>query len=337
MLQGTIEGNSEGNVNNIGKIESAIAGDLCFLSNPKYEKYVYESEATAIIVSNEFEPKQDIKATLIRVEDPYLAFSSILKFYEQLTKVAKTGIEQPSFQGNDSSWGEDVYLGAFSYVGANCKIGNNVQIYPHAYIGDHCEIGDNSVIYAGAKIYEKCVLGKHCVLQAGAVVGSHGFGFAPQEDGSFQAVPQLGNVMLEDFVEVGANTTIDCATMGSTLIKKGTKIDNLVQIAHNVEIGENTGIAAQSGISGSSKIGDKCIIAGQVGIVGHISIANGTTVGAQSGVSKSIKQEGSFIQGSPAFGYKDNLKSQIIFRKLPELNKQIQELREKILNLPAAE
>ncbi len=333
MLGGTIEGDSDKTVNNIGKIEDAGSQDLCFLANPKYEQFVYSSGAGAIIVSNEFTAKNPIKSTLIRVEDPYSSFTKVLEFYQQMISSQKKGIEQPSFVGENATIGDDIYQAAFSYVGKNAKIGNNVQIYPHAYIGDNVEIGDHTKIYAGVKIYENCKIGAHCVLQAGAVIGSEGFGFAPQKDGTYKPIPQLGNVILEDFVDVGANTTIDCATMGSTIVGKGSKIDNLVQIAHNVEIGENTGVAAQAGISGSTKIGDNCILAGQVGLVGHISIANKTTIGAQSGVSKSVKKEGTFIQGSPAFGYKDNIRSQIVYRKLPELQKQIQELREKILNL----
>lgn len=336
MLGGKVEGNPEGILNNIAKIEEANEKDLCFLANPKYEKYIYSTNATAVLVSNEFKPEKDIKATLIKVKDPYLAFSQILDFYQEYVSNAKSGIEEPSYVGVNSKIGENIYRGAFSYIGKNCTIGDNVKIHPSAIVGDNITIGDYSILYSGVKIYDNCIIGSNCKLQAGAVIGSEGFGFVPQEDGTYKPIPQLGNVILEDFVDIGANATIDCATMGSTLIKKGSKIDNLVQIAHNVVIGGNTAVAAQSGISGSTKIGDNCIIAGQVGLVGHISIANKTTIGAQSGVSKSIKKEGSFIQGSPAFGYKDNLKSQIVYRKLPDLLKQIEELKEKILILSAS-
>ena len=329
ILGGKVEGDENAIVNNLGKIESALEKDLCFLANMKYENHIYSTKAAIVIVSNDFNPKEKISSTLIRVEDAYLAFSQILEFYQGYLKSLKVGTEEPSFIGENSTAGENIYRGAFSYIGKNCSIGNNVKIYPNVSIGDNVSIDDNSIIYAGAKIYDDCKIGKNCTIQSGAVIGSDGFGFAPQKDGSFKSIPQIGNVILEDNVDIGANATIDCATMGSTIIHEGTKIDNLVQIAHNVEIGKHTGVAAQSGISGSSKVGDNCIIAGQVGIVGHISIANKTTIGAQSGVSKSIKKEGTFIQGSPAFDYKDNLKSISIFRKLPELQKQVEELRKK--------
>lgn len=329
ILQGTIEGNENAVVNNLGKIESASDKDLCFLANMKYESHIYTTSAAIVIVSNDFKPKEAINCTLIKVEDAYSSFTQILEFYQGYIKSLKIGIEEPSYIGENSTIGEQIYRGAFSYIGKNCKIGNNVKIYPNVSIGDNVVIGNNTIIYAGAKLYDDTKVGNQCTIQAGAVIGSDGFGFAPQKDGSFKSIPQIGNVILEDNVDIGANATIDCATMGSTIIHEGSKIDNLVQIAHNVEIGKHTGIAAQSGISGSSKIGDNCIVAGQVGIVGHISIANKTTIGAQSGVSKSVKKEGSFIQGSPAFDYKDNLKSISIFRKLPELQKQIDELRKK--------
>lgn len=329
ILEGTIEGKKNATVNNLGKIEYANEKDLCFLANLKYENYIYTTKAAIIIVSNDFIPKKKIKSTLIRVNDPYSSFSKILAFYQSYIKSLKMGIEEPSFIGENSTFGDNIYRGAFSYIGKNCIIGSNVKIYPHVAIGDNVTIGDNTTLYAGVKIYDDCKIGAFCTLQAGAVIGSDGFGFAPQKDGSFKPIPQIGNVIIENNVDIGANTTIDCATMGSTIIHEGTKIDNLVQVAHNVEIGKHTGIAAQSGISGSSKIGDNCIIAGQAGVVGHISIANKTTIGAQSGVSKSVKKEGTFIQGSPAFDYKENLKSISVFRKLPELQKQIEELRKK--------
>lgn len=333
MLGGIVEGNPNEILNNIAKIEDAQKKDLCFLANPKYEKYIYSTSASAVLVALDFIPKQTCQTTLIKVKDPYLAFSQILDFYQEYIKSNKYGVEEPSFIGENSTIGENNYRGAFSYIGKNCTIGNNVKIYPNTYIGDNSSIGNNVTIYAGVKIYENCIVGNNCKIQAGAVIGSEGFGFVKKEDNTFKSLPQLGNVILEDFVEIGANTTIDCATMGSTIIKKGSKIDNLVQIAHNVEIGENTGIAAQAGISGSTKIGNECIIAGQVGLVGHISIANKTTIGAQSGVSKTIQKEGLFLQGSPAFDYKENLKSQVIYRKLPDLQKQIEKLNEKIVNL----
>lgn len=335
ILNGSVEGNENTKVNNLGKIDSATTSDLCFLANMKYEKFIYTTNAPIVIVSNDFKAKESVNSTLIRVEDAYSAFSQILEFYQGYLKSLKIGVEEPSFLGENSTIGEQIYRGAFSYIGENCKVGDNVKIYPNVTIGDNVSIDDNSILYAGSKIYDGCIIGKNCTIQAGAVIGSDGFGFAPQEDGSFKSVPQIGNVILKDNVDVGANATIDCATMGSTIIHSGAKIDNLVQIAHNVEVGKNTGIAAQTGISGSTKVGENCIIAGQVGLVGHITIANKTTIGAQSGVSKSIKKEGLLIQGSPAFDYKDNLKSISIFRKLPDLDKQIKELQEKILNLPS--
>ena len=248
---------------------------------------------------------------------------------------ARTGTEQPCFMGENSSIGENAYRGAFSYIGNGCTVGKNVKIYPHAYLGDHVRIGDETVIYAGAKIYGNTLIGSRCVIHAGAVIGSDGFGFAPQTDGSYKAIPQVGNVILEDDVCIGANTVIDCATMGSTIIKQGAKLDNLIQIAHNVEIGRHTVIAAQAGISGSTKLGDNCVIAGQAGIVGHLHIADRTGIGAQSGVSKSIQKPGLKLQGSPAFDYKENLRSLAVFRNLPRLQKRVEELEEKILSLPS--
>lgn len=333
MLGGIIEGDSETKLSNIAKIEEAKISDLCFLANSKYEKYIYTTTAGAVLVSKDFQPQKEISSTLIRVEDPYSAFTQILEFYAQYLIQSKVGVEEPSFVGENSIVGEHIYRGAFSYIGKNSNIGNNVKIYPNVTIGENVTIGDNSVLFHGVKVYDNCVVGNNCKIQASTVIGSDGFGFAPQKDGTYKTIPQLGNVVLEDNVDIGANTTIDCATMGSTIIKKGAKIDNLVQIAHNAIIGENTVIAAQSGVSGSTEIGKNCVIAGQVGIVGHLKIADKTTIGAQSGVSKSIKKGGTIIQGSPAFGYKDNLKSQVVFRKLPELESQIRELREKVLNL----
>jgi UDP-3-O-[3-hydroxymyristoyl] glucosamine N-acyltransferase len=236
--------------------------------------------------------------------------------------------------GENSSTGEKIYRGAFSYIGSNCKIGNNVKIYPHAYVGDNVTIGDNTILYSGVKIYSDCKVGNYCTFHSGVVIGSDGFGFAPQPDGSYKTIPQVGNVIIEDHVDIGANTVIDCATMGSTIIHEGVKLDNLIQIAHNVEIGKHTAIAAQTGISGSAKIGDNCLIGGQVGIVGHISIANKTSIGAQSGIGKTITEPGTAVQGSPAFDYKKNLKAITVYKKLPELQKRVQELEDKIINLP---
>ncbi|MDQ4140548.1 MAG: UDP-3-O-(3-hydroxymyristoyl)glucosamine N-acyltransferase [Bacteroidota bacterium] len=330
LLGGTVEGNAAASVYKLEKIEEAREGSLAFLSNPKYENYLYTTNATAVIVANSLILKQPTTAALIRVEDPYLSFTRLLEEYQKAKGRLLQGVEEPSFIGENVTIGEAHYRGAFSYIGHNCQIGANVRIYPQAYIGDNVVIGDNTTIFAGAKVYADVVIGNNCIIHAGAVIGSPGFGFALQKDGTYRDIPQLGNVILEDNVNIGANTTIDCATMGSTIIREGTKIDNLVMVAHNVEVGRHTVIAAQTGVSGSSKIGDNCVLAGQVGIVGHISLANKTTVGAQSGVSKSVKEEGTIIQGSPAFDYKQNLRALAVLRRLPELEKQLNELKEKI-------
>ena len=268
-------------------------------------------------------------ATLIRVAEPYLAFTKLLEFYQQATRTARRGVEQPAFMGASSTIGAGHYRGAFSYIGEDCILGENVLIFPHAYIGDRVRIGDNSIIHAGAKIYADTVIGQRCVVKAGAVVGTDGFGFAPQADGSYKAIPQIGNVMLEDDVSIGANATVDCATMGSTVVRQGAKIDNLVQLAHNTEVGRHTVIAAQTGIAGSAKIGDQCVLAGQVGMAGHVSLANKTTVTAQSGVGKTVKQEGQILQGSTAFDFKQNQRAQIVFRRLPELEQRVADLEKK--------
>lgn len=329
LLGGTVEGNASATVYKLDKIEEAQEGSLAFLSNLKYESYLYTTRASAVIVANTLPLKQPVSAALIRVEDPYLSFTRLLEEYQKAKGRLLVGVEQPSFIGENVTIGENHYRGAFSYIGHNCRIGRQVRIFPQAYIGDNVTIGDNTTIFAGAKIYADTVIGQNCIIHAGVVIGSHGFGFAPQPDGTYKDIPQLGNVVLEDNVNIGANTTIDCATMGSTIIREGTKIDNLVMLAHNVEVGKHTVIAAQTGISGSTKIGNYCVIAGQVGIVGHISLADKTTVGAQSGVSKSVKEEGTIIQGSPAFDYKQNLRSGAVYRRLPELEKQLNELKEK--------
>lgn len=329
LLNGQVEGNGSSQIRNLSKIEEAQEGDLSFLSNPKYEHHLYQTQASAVIISQYFTPKEEVAPSLIRVEDPYSAFSRLLEEYQRAVNSLRTGTEQPCHLGTDSTIGDHHYRGAFSYIGNRCQIGQNVKIYPQVYIGDNVRVGDHTIIYAGAKIYSDTVIGDHCTIHAGAVIGSDGFGFAPQKDGTYKDIPQIGNVVIEDYVNIGANTTIDCATMGSTIIRTGTKIDNLVQIAHNVEIGANTVIAAQSAMAGSSKIGDHCVIAGQVGVVGHITIANRTTIGAQSGVSKSVKKEGTIIQGSPAFDYKENLRAITVFRKLPELQKLLDELKER--------
>ena len=326
VLGGTVEGDATRRISSLAKIEEAQPGALTFLSNVKYEPFLYETGASAVIISHTQELRNAVAPALIRVEDPYSAFTQLLEFYAQATRTGKRGVEQPSFIGESSEIGPGHYRGAFSYIGEQCKLGENVLIFPHAYVGDRVTIGAGSVIHAGAKIYPDTVIGQHCVVKAGAVVGSDGFGFAPQADGSYKAIPQLGNVVLEDYVSVGANATIDCATLGSTRIGRCSKIDNLVQLAHNVEIGQHTVVASQTGIAGSAKIGDYCVLAGQVGMAGHVTLANKTTVTAQSGVGKNVKQEGQILQGSTAFDFKQNQRAQIVFRRLPELEQRVERL-----------
>lgn len=335
ILQGEVEGNGLEKVNTIGKIQDSKKGAITFLSNPKYEEFIYSSNASAVIVKKDFQPTKPIQTTLIRVADPYSGFTRLLEEYDKITSYSKIGVEEPSFISTDTQIGENIYRGAFSYIGSNVKIGNNVKIYPQVYIGDNVTIGDNCIIYAGAKIYAETHIGNHCIFHSGAVIGSDGFGFAPQEDGTYKKIPQLGNVIIHDNVEVGANTVIDRATLGSTLIEEGVKMDNFVQIAHNVEIGANTVIASQAGISGSAKFGKNCIVGGQVGVVGHVEVADRVTLAAKTGVSKSIKEEGSVKWGVPAMDHRDHIKSSVIFRKLPELSKRVNELEKKILNLRA--
>lgn len=334
LIGGKIEGDPDVKVSKVAKIEEAGAGDLSFVANPKYEEYLYSTGASVIIVNESLAPEQTIKATLIRVKDAYSGFALLLeKYNEIISQSGKKGIEQPSYVSETAKLGKDVYIGAFTYIGSNVTIGDRVQIYPGCYIGDNVFINEDSQLYAGVKVYDGCTLGSKVVIHSGTVIGGDGFGFAPQKDGSYKKVPQIGNVIIEDNVEIGANTTIDRATMGSTIIRKGVKLDNLIQIAHNVEIGENTVIAAQTGISGSTKVGKNCIIGGQVGIVGHIQIADGTRINAQSGVSKSVTTPDVALTGSPAYDYKSSLKSQAIFRNLPELQQRLLKLEETIEEL----
>jgi UDP-3-O-[3-hydroxymyristoyl] glucosamine N-acyltransferase len=330
LVQGTVQGNNQATVSNIAKIEEAKAGDLAFLANPKYEDYLYTTKASIVLINNNLELKQAVGATLIKVADAYAAFASLLQYYQKITQKKPQGIEQPSFISQGVVVPSSAYIGAFSYIGKNVIIGENTCIYPQTYIGDNVSIGSNSTILPGAKIYNDCKVGNQVIIHAGVVIGSDGFGFAPQADGSFNKVPQLGNVVIEDNVEIGAGTTIDRATMGSTLIRKGAKLDNLIQIAHNVEIGESTVIAAQTGVSGSTKIGKQVMIGGQAGIVGHITIADGTKINAQSGVSKSVKKAGVALTGSPAADYTQMLRAQAVFKNLPQLEKDLLELKTKV-------
>lgn len=331
VVGGEVQGNESLEIHDVIEIDKQPSGSgfISFLANEKYENFIYTTAADAVIVSKGFSPKKEVNATLIKVEDPYSAFTTLLEQYDKMMKLNKRGVESPCFIGTEGvSDSENIYVGAFAYIGKNCKIGKNVKIYPHTYIGDNVQIGDETILYAGAKVYDSSVIGNSCIVHAGAVIGSDGFGFAPQQDGTYKTIPQLGNVVIEDFVSVGSNTTIDRATLksGSTIIRRGAKLDNLIQIGHNVEIGENTVVAAQAGISGSSKIGKNCAIGGQVGLAGHIIIPDNTQVGAQSGINSSIKEKGTKIQGYPAFDYNGFMKSSVVFRKLPDLQKRVDQL-----------
>ncbi|HET8734964.1 MAG TPA: UDP-3-O-(3-hydroxymyristoyl)glucosamine N-acyltransferase [Pricia sp.] len=324
ILEGDLEGDPEITVHKLAKIEEGEKGALTFLANPKYTSYIYSTKASITIVNRDFEPEQELQTTLIKVEDAYKSFSRILEYYNQV-KNNKTGIEQPVFQSENVSYGSDFYLGAFSYLGNNVKIGNNVKVYPNVYIGDNASIGDNVIIFAGAKIYSETVIGNNCIIHSGVIIGADGFGFSPNKEGEFQKVPQTGNVVLEDNVDVGAGTTIDRATLGSTILRKGVKLDNQIQIAHNVEIGEHTVIAAQTGIAGSAKIGRRCMIGGQVGIVGHITIGDNVKIQAQSGIGRNVKSN-EVLQGSPALSYGDYNKSYVHFKNLPKIAHRLDEL-----------
>ena len=333
IISGRVEGNPDAAVASFGKIEEAQAGQLSFLANPKYEDYLYSTAASIIIVNESLVLKQPIAATLIRVADSYSAFATLLAKYQQIKTQQLVGTEQPVYIHATAKIGEQVFIGAFVYVGENVIIGNAVKIFPGAYLGSNVTIGDNSMINAGVKIYNDCIIGKNVCIHAGTVIGSDGFGFAPQADGSLKKVPQIGNVVIEDNVEIGANATIDRATIGSTIIRSGAKLDNLLQIAHNVEVGNNSVIAAQSGVSGSTKIGKNVMIGGQVGIVGHLQIADGSKINAQSGVSKSMKQPNTAVTGSPAYDYTSALRSQALMRNLPEMEKRIKNLEALVAQL----
>ncbi|NBO48221.1 MAG: UDP-3-O-(3-hydroxymyristoyl)glucosamine N-acyltransferase [Chitinophagia bacterium] len=325
-INGKVEGDDSVSVNGFSKIEEGKNGDISFLANPKYEDHLYTTKASIVVVSHVLELREPVRSTLIRVSDPYASFAKLMRFYQNSLSTNLVGIEQPSFIHPTAKLGKDVYIAAFSYVGENVVIGDNVKIYPHCYLGNEVKVGNSTTFFAGVKIYNHCVVGNEVLIHAGTVIGSDGFGFAPQSNGSYKKVPQLGNVVVEDCVEIGANVCIDRATMGSTIIRKGTKLDNLVQIAHNVEVGDNTVIAAQAGISGSTKIGKQVTIGGQAGIVGHIHIADGTKINGQSGVSKSIRRENTIVTGSPAFDFSSSMRAQAVYRKLPELDKKIKEL-----------
>jgi UDP-3-O-[3-hydroxymyristoyl] glucosamine N-acyltransferase len=332
FLKGEIEGNPNVKVNTIAKIEEGNEGALSFLANPKYEHYIYTTQSSVILVNKDFLPSEKINATLIRVPDAYEAFASLLTLIAQ-SRPKKKGIHPTAVIESTATVGANVFIGAYVYIGENCSVGDGSRIYPHVFIGDSTTIGKNSTINSGVKIYHECVIGNSCTIHAGTVIGSDGFGFAPQSKSEFVKIPQIGNVIIEDNVEIGANVTIDRATMGSTIIRKGVKLDNLIQIAHNVEVGENTVIAAQTGVAGSVKIGKNCMFGGQIGIGGHIKIADGTKIGAQSGLITAVKEENTTILGSPAIDYKQFFKSSVIFKNLPDLKRRIDTLEKEIESL----
>jgi UDP-3-O-[3-hydroxymyristoyl] glucosamine N-acyltransferase len=332
FLNGEIVGNGDVKVSNVSKIEEGKPGTLAFLANVKYEEFIYKTAASVVLVNKSFIAKKEISATLIKVDDAYSAFASLLDLYVQAKDSLKRGIEQPSFIARTASVATDVYVGAFAYVGDKSRVGENTKIHPQVHIGSNVSIGNNCILYSGVKIYDDCVIGNNCILHSGVVVGSDGFGFAPKEDGTFRKIHQIGNVIIEDNVEIGANTTIDCGTMGSTIIRKGVKLDNLIQVAHNCEIGENTVIASQTGIAGSTKVGKNCIIGGQVGFAGHVKVGNKVSIGAQSGIAKDLK-EGEKVFGTPSLPLKDALRSISAYKNLPNLQKEVHQLRKEIQSI----
>jgi UDP-3-O-[3-hydroxymyristoyl] glucosamine N-acyltransferase len=329
-LNGEVVGNPDVVVNVLSKIEEGTPGSLTFLANPKYNQYIYNTEASIVIINKEFEAEADIAATLVKVDDAYGAFAALLKMYNEV-KHQKTGVEQPSFIAGSATVGEETYIGAFSYIGESVIVGNGTKIHPQVFLGDNVEIGKNCIIHPGVKIYADCKVGSEVTIHAGTVIGSDGFGFAPNSENSYDKIAQIGNVIIEDHVEIGSNASIDRATMGSTIIRKGVKLDNLIQIAHNVEIGENTIIASQSGVAGSTKLGKNVMLGGQVGVIGHLNIGDNVKIAAQSGIGKNLKED-EVVQGSPAFGINEYLKSYVHFRKLPQMAKDIHNIEKRLRN-----
>ena len=329
FLKGEIIGNPDIKVNTIARIEEGHEGALSFLSNPKYEHYLYTTDSSIILVNNDFIPSGPVKATMIKVKNSYESFAALLSLVEQ-SRPKKTGIHKTAVIEDGAKVGKDVYIGAYAYIGDNAIVGDGCRIYPHVFIGESTVLGKKCTVYAGVKIYHECLIGNGCTIHAGTVIGSDGFGFAPQSDSEFMKIPQLGNVVLEDNVEIGANVAIDRATMGSTIIRKGVKIDNLVQVGHNVEIGENTVMAGQTGIAGSSKVGRNCMFGGQVGIGGHIKIADGTKIGAQAGVPGEIRTENTIVQGSPAIDIRTFQRASVVFKRLPELKTRVDNIEKEL-------
>lgn len=334
LLNGQVEGNENEYVENLSKIEEGAPQTVSFLSNEQYLPYIYSTDASVVIISRSFRLEKPVKpsCTLIWVDDARASFAKLLEAYNKI-KNNKTGIEPNSFVSKTARIGNKVYIGAFAYIGENVIVGDGVKIYPNTFVGDNVSVGNNTILYAGVKIYSDCKIGAECTLHSGVVIGGDGFGFTPNSENNYQKVVHTGTVILEDHVEVGANTTIDRATLGSTIIRKGVKLDNLIQVAHNVEIGENTVIAAQTGIAGSTKIGKNCMIGGQVGFVGHLIIADGVKIAAQSGVGQSIKEPGAIVQGSPAFAIGDYKRSYVLFKNLPNLKSIIEKLEKELAEL----
>ena len=332
LLAGTVEGNPNAEVWNVAKIEEGAPGMLSFLANPKYTSYIYETQSSIVIVNRDFEPKQPVATTLIRVDDAYASFAKLLAYYDQLSQ-DKKGISSLAFVSSTAKLGENLYLGEFAFIGENVTLGNNVKVYPQVYVGDGTVVGDNTTLYPGVKLYRNTVIGQRCIIHAGAVIGGDGFGFAPQEDGHYEKIPQVGNVVVDDDVEIGANTTIDRSTMGSTHIHKGVKLDNLVHLAHNVEVGENSALAAQVGVSGSTHLGKNCVVGGQSGFVGHLHIADGSKFGGQSGIMGNIKQENQEFMGTPILPLRQYLTSNARFRHIDEMARKIDELEKELKEL----
>lgn len=332
LLGGKVEGDPEAKVSNVARIEDGAPGMLSFLSNPKYIPYLYNTQSSIVLVNADFEPKEEVKTTMIRVKDAYESFAQLLAIYQEYTN-NKVGISDNAYISPDAEYGENCYIGEFAFIGERVKIGENVKIYPFTYVGDDAVIGDNTVIYAGVKLYAMTHIGKNCIIHSGAVLGADGFGFAPQPDGTYKKIPQIGNVLVGDNVEIGANTTIDRSTMESTKIHDGVKLDNLIQVAHNVEIGENTAMAAQVGIAGSAHIGKNCIIAGQAGLSGHIVVADRTVIGPQAGLTKGVETSGKQIIGSPAYDYSKFMKDVVRQRNIDKLENRIVELEKKLAEL----
>lgn len=334
VINGEVVGDENVAVSVFSKIEEGKPGSLTFLSNPKYTNYIYSTEASIVLVSNKFVPEHEVKATMIKVENPYDCLARLMMMYES-SKPKKKGIDPLAFVAPSAKVGEDVYIGAFAYVGENAVIGDDTKIFPHAYVGDNVNIGENATLYQHVSVYAECRVGNNCILHSGCVIGADGFGFAPTENG-YEKIPQIGNVVLEDNVEIGANTCIDRATMGSTIVHKGAKIDNLVQIAHNDEIGSNTVIAAQTGVAGSTKIGEWCMFGGQSGVAGHITVGNKVNVGAQTGVNSHV-EDNQTIMGYPAMSYRDFMKISVIQRRLPDMMKKLDALEKEIKALKGEE